>query len=187
MASQCRYVSGDAKPRVYKASQSYPFEKGDLLYEHPADHTLRRSSDMNAQGDEEHGQLGFAEYFVGVAGVKNGLESGEVSFKLNQNYEAEVLIFTGGVWEFDCVSQQFVSGQGVAIFSDWDGSCPYPQKVDALAGSAALEQRIGVAVMSAGALKAAAAMTRVQIEIQPKAFWQGGIPTAGTYTGTSGQ
>ena len=188
MASTCRYVSGDAKPRVYAASASYPFEKGDLLYEHPADHTLRRASDLGIQASNELAQLAFAEYFIGVAGVKNCLESGEISFKNNQNFEAQVLVFTGGVWEFDCVAQNFNNGQGVGIYAT-GGLCPTPQKVDALQGGATLSARIGAAVLTAGALQAAAksqTMSRVCVEIQPSE-WRGGIPSAGTYTNTSGQ
>lgn len=187
MASTARYVRGDTKPRTFKASASYPFEKGDLLYIHPADNTLRRASDLTAQGDAEHGQLGFARYFVGIAGVKNGLESGEKSYKANDNYDAEVLVLTGGVWELDCPAQEFVNGQGVGIYSSSAGLEPYPQKVDSLKGAATLSQRIGVAVPSVGALRGGANMTRVHVEIQPMAFFEGGVQTAGTYTGTSGQ
>ena len=188
MSSTCRYVSGDAKPRVFPASQSYPFEKGDLLYEHPADHTLRRASDLGIQASNEAAQLAFAEYFVGVAGVKNGLESGEISFKNNPNFESEVLVFTGGVWEFDCPAQNFVNNQGVGVYAT-GGLCPSPQKVDALQGGATLSAVIGKAVLTAGALQAAAksqTKTRLCVEIRPSEE-QGGIPTAGTYSGTSGQ
>lgn len=181
------FVGGDSRPRVMKASRSYPFAKCDLLYEHPADHTLRRASDMNAQGTAEKGQLGLAQYFVGVAGVKNGLESGEVTAKANQNFEEEVVVFTGGIWAFDCPSQQFVAGQGVGVYADANGLCPDSQKVDSLKGSATLSARIGVAVPTSGAIRVGASgLTRVQVEIQPKSVWEGGIPSAGTYTGTSG-
>ena len=186
MSSRARYVSGDAKPRIYRASATHPFQKGDLLYLHPADHTLRRATDMNAQGSAKTGQLGFAQYFVGVAGVKNGLETGETTFKQNANFEEEVLVFTGGVWEFDCPSQEWETGDGVGIYATSLGVCDNNQKVDSLQGGATLSARIGVAACGAGQVKADGVMTRVNVEIQPAAA-AGGIPSAGTYTGSSGQ
>jgi hypothetical protein len=184
MASTARYVSGDSKPRVFLASASYPFEKGDLLYEHPADHTLRRASNLANEGSAALNRLGFAEYFVGVAGVKNGLMSGEISFKNNQNFQAEVLVHTGGVWEFDCDADNYYNGQAIGVYAT--ATACENQKVDAATN---LNDRIGVAVLSVGAIKAGVAgntMTRLQIEIMP-ARLSGGIPTAGTYTNTSGQ
>ena len=187
MSSTARYVSGDAKPRVFPASASYPFEKGDLLFVH-SDGTVRPATALVAPGTEAQSQLAIAQDFVGVAGVKNGLESGEISFKNNQNFESEVLVFTGGVWEFDCPAQNFVNNQGVGVYAT-GGLCTSPQKVDALQGGATLSAVIGKAVLTAGALQAAAksqTMTRVCVEIRPSEA-QGGIPTAGTYSGTSGQ
>jgi hypothetical protein len=116
------------------------------------------------------------------------LESGEISFKNNQNFESEVLVFTGGVWEFDCPAQNFTNGQSVGIYAT-AGAVPDSQKVDALASPAPISARIGLAVLTVGALQAAAksqTMTRVCVEIK-SAIEAGGIPSAGTYSGTSGQ
>ena len=187
MSSTCRYISGDAKPRVFPASASYPFEKGDILFVH-SDGTVRPATALVAPGTEAQSQLAIAQDFVGVAGVKNGLESGEISFKNNQNFESEVLVFTGGVWEFDCPAQNFTNGQGVGVYAT-AGAVPDSQKVDALASPAPISARIGLAVLTAGALQAAAksqTMTRVCVEIK-SAIEAGGIPSAGTYSGTSGQ
>lgn len=187
MSSQARYVSGDTKPRVFKASKTYPFEKGDLLFRYPGDSVVRPASAMIAQWDAAHAQLAFAQYFVGIAGAKNYLNTDEKSYKPNDNYEAEVLVFTGGVWEFDCPAQAWIANQGVGVYGNSSGLCPDSQKVDSLQSggglSGGLSQRIGVAAPSAGTLRATT-INRVPVEIQP-ADQRGGIPAAGTYTGTS--
>ena len=184
MASRARYVDGDVNLIQAKADPAYPCEKGDLMYLHPATGCARPASAMNAEDTVAHGQLGFAEYFLGVSNVKNGLQPGETTFKQNGNYESVITICTTGRFEFDCPSQQFTPQQPVAIFCGADGLLSN-QEVDACSGGA-LVNSIGLANPSAAALQNAVAMTRVIVDIQARRPL-GTTVTAGTYSGTSGQ
>jgi hypothetical protein len=168
-----------------KPSPAYPFEKGDLLYQHPADHTLRPASSLNAEGAAATDQQSFAEYFAGIANEKYGLQTGELSFRLDQVLPKSVVVCTSGRFEFDCPSQIFAPLQSVGIYSNGHG-CPSPQKVDALQGGAALSQAIGVAMPGTAAIEDGVARDRVIVDIQVRKPL-GTAASAGSYTGSSGQ
>ena len=176
------FISGDSRPRIYNASASYPFLKGDLLFLH-SDNTVRPAAAIGVMDTLANGQLVVAEKFVGVAGVTNGKQSNEILFNLNQNYEAQVVVFTGGIWEFECPSQTFGPNDRVGFYVA-PGVVPTDsQKVTAAStsGSGALANSIGVVAPTAGQQAAAAAstsMTRICVEIQPMNTRMGGLPNA---------
>jgi hypothetical protein len=186
MASRARYVGGDCNKIAMKPSPSYPFEKGDLLYMHPADNTLRPAKDLTNNGTEGNTQLAFAEYFVGVADEKYGLQSGEVTFNLNQMLSAVVSVCTTGRFEFDCPSQTWAPNAPVGIYSVSGSAIADSQKVDALASPAALAQMIGIVAQTEGQATSPTLRTRVVVDIMARRPF-GSTPVAGTYSGTSGQ
>lgn len=187
MSSRCRYVDGDTNLQDFIWDSTYPIERGDLCYLHPATNKVRPASALNAEGSQELDQLAFASYFVGVAQEKVGLQSGETTFRQDQNARTTVLIATTGRFEFDCPAQAFASGQPVGVYSASGAGCSN-QKVDALKGSATLSAAIGRAFLTTGALKvqnASGTMNRVVVDILGRRI-MGTAPVAGTYSGTSG-
>lgn len=185
MATTCRYVDGDVNLIQAKADPAYPVEKGDLLYMHPATGCARPASALNAEGSQALDQAAFAEYFLGVSNVKNGLQSGETTFRQDGAYSSTLQICTTGRFEFDCPSQVFKPQQAVGVYSASGIGCSN-QKVDSLKGAASLEQMIGLAAPSEAAVKNGVAMNRIIVDIQARRPL-GTAPTAGTYTGASGQ
>lgn len=186
MASRCRLVRGNTRKMLYPASASHPYEKGDLLFYIPGTGYLQTASELPVQDSDEHVQLYFAEYFVGVADTKNGLQSGEWTAKQNQNFQAQGLVCTDGEFEYDCPAQNFAPGALVGIYTT-GGYVTDSQKVDALKGNATPSAAIAIAMPQTGALQQAlvGTMNRIVIELRPAAN-RGGVPVAGTYTGTSG-
>jgi hypothetical protein len=189
-------MRGDAATVPFPASQSYPFEKGDVLYIHPSDGTLRPAASMGVQAGNVDAQLAVAANCVGVAWQKNGLPAGDSTFRQNQNFDEVVLVATGGDWEFDCPAQNFTSGQQVGMHAS-GGSIPDSQTVDALqgnpsttgGGNAPQSQSIGIAVVQVGSQIAALnsqTTTRVVVRIRPN-YSLGGTLVNTTATGTSGQ
>jgi hypothetical protein len=200
MASTCRYVDGDVNLiEVAIDSVNYSCEKGDLMYMHPgsgtgqgtSDNTARSANFLNAEGSEEKDQLGFAQYFLGVANEKVGLQSGETTFRQDQNRRNTVQICTTGRFEFDCPAQAWYANQPVGIYSTGAGTGypSSPQKVDKLAGGATKSAVIGRAIpttASLGTFRASGTMNRVVVDIMARNLL-GTAEVAGTYTGTSGQ
>ena len=184
MASRARYVDGDTNNITMKPSATHPFEKGDLLFEHPADHTLRTATELANEGAESLNQLKFAEYFVGVAAEKYGLQTGEKSFRMDDVKPPSVLVHTTGRFEFDCPSQIFAPKQPVGIYAT-SSAVTDSQKVDSLKGAAVLSQAIGLAWPGAAPIQNAVALNRVVVDIQARKP-TGSTPVAGTYAGTSG-
>ena len=181
------FISGDSKPRIYNADAAYPFLKGDLLFLDPSTKKVRPAQAIGVMDTLAHGQLAVAEEFVGVAGVTNGKQSNEILFNLNQNFESQVVVFTGGIWEYECSSQVFGPNDRIGFYCA-PGVVPTDsQKVTA---AYALAGSIGVVAPTAGQQAAAAAstaMTRVCVEIQPLNTRQGGLPNAADDSFTSGQ
>lgn len=184
MATTCRYVDGDVNLIQVKADPAYPVEKGDLLYLHPATNCARPASALNAEGTQALDQLAFAQYFLGVSNVKNGLQPGETTFRQDGAYSSTIQVCTTGRFEFDCPSQIFAPQQPVGVYSASGIGCE-DQKVDALKGAAALSQSIGLAAPSEAAVKNGVALNRVIVDIQARRPL-GTAPAAGTYTGASG-
>jgi len=184
MASRVRFVGGICNKVAMKPDPSYPFEKGDLLFYHSTSKTVRPASAMNAQGTQELDQLGFSDNFAGVADEKYGLETGEVTFNLNQNKSAQVSVCQSGRFEFDCPSQEWTPNQPVGVYSA-SGAGASDQKVDALKGSATLSAAIGFVSFTEGQVLSPTARTRVVVEIQAAKI-QSTTAVAGTYSGTSG-
>lgn len=188
MTSRCRHIEGDVNLIEVLWDSAYPVDKGDLCYLHPATNKARPASALNAEGTPELDQLGFAEYFLGVANEKVGLQSGETTFRQDQNSKLTVQICTTGRFEFDCPAQAFAPQQPIGVYSASGAGCSN-QKVDALQGGATLSAAIGRAAPSVGALKVFAAsgtMNRIIVDIMGRRVL-GTAPVAGTYTGTSGQ
>jgi hypothetical protein len=184
MTCRARYVDGDVNLITVKADPPYPVEKGDLLYLHPATGCARPASALNAEGTQELDQLAFASYFLGVSNVKNGLQTGETTFRQDAAYSSTIQVCTTGRFEFDCPSQQFTPQQAVGVYSASGAGCSN-QKVDALKGGATLSAMIGLAAPSEAALKNAVALDRVIVDIQARRPFST-APAAGTYTNTSG-
>ena len=190
MSSRCRYISGDTNSIVVLADPSYPVEKGDLIYIHPATGAGRPASALNNEGSVAANQLGFAEYFVGVCEQSNGLQSGtgayqnETTFRQDGAYQKTFRVATSGRFEFDCPAQVFTQPIAMGVYATASGCSN--QKVDALASPAPLSAAIGIARPSVAALESGASMDRVQVEIMGKKA-PGTTPVAGTYSGTSGQ
>jgi hypothetical protein len=157
MSSQVCYRGGDCKPRLFKTHASYPIEEGDLCFVHPADGTLRPASAMANQGSESLNQDAFQQYFAGVALNKNGLQSGETSFRLTTDM-GYCLVATAGDFEFDCPSTQWKPGNLVGVFAT-TLVCSN-QKVDTAASASFA---IGQAVPGLSGL--GNAMTRVVVSI----------------------
>lgn len=188
MASRCRYVDGDVNLIQILFDTAYPIEKGDLCYRHPATGKVRPASALNAEGTQELDQLGFAEYFVGVANEKVGLNTGETTFRQDLNVRDTVQICTTGRFEFDCPAQAWYPLQPVGIYSASGAGCT-DQEVDSLKGGATLSAMIGLAMPSENSLKifkASGTMNRVIVDIQARRA-PATAPVAGTYSGTSGQ
>jgi hypothetical protein len=191
MSSRAKFMGGDARKVAGKPNPSYPFEKGDLLFRHPADGTLRPATAMPAQGTEALDQLGFAEYFAGVADEKYGLMTvngvTEKTFNLDGNLPLSVSVCTGGRWEFDCPLQTLPVGPvPVGIYSAGGVTgITSSQKVDVLASPAAESQAIGVLWPQEAVIEGGYQMNRMIVDINARL--PGTAPGAGTYTGTSGQ
>jgi hypothetical protein len=182
-------MEGDTNIITVLWDSDYPIEKGDLCYLHPATGKARPASAMNAQGSLELNQLGIAEYFIGVADEKIGLNTGEKTFRQDDNARDSLNICTTGRFEFDCPAQAFQPMAFVGIYSGSGATdtCSN-QKVTALAGSATPSAAIGRAWPTTAAEKkrlASGTMNRIVVDIQVRKGL-GMTPVAGTYTGTSG-
>lgn len=183
MASTLRYRGGDTQEVLAKTHPSYPIEKGDLVYKHPADGTLRSAAQMPNQGSAALNQDAFAEYFLGVALQKNGLQSGEQSFRLATD-EGAIRVATAGDFEFECASHQWGLGDPVAVAADANGCQSQAVAAPETGGGLQLERSIGSAVPGVAGLENA--MTRVTVRIKSRVL-NVDVPTPGSYSGASGQ
>jgi hypothetical protein len=183
MASTFRYRGGDTKEVLAKTHASYPIEEGDLVFRHPADKTVRAAADMPNQGSIALNQDAFAEYFLGVALQKNGLQTGEKSFRLVTD-EGMIRVATAGRFEFDCAATQWQLGDPVAVGADTNGC--FSQKVAAAATDGALQNERAIARAVPGPAGLSNSMTRVTVEIVSR-IMNPDVPAAGTYSGASGQ
>src|SRR5208337_4330672 len=107
--SRVRYMGGDTKKAAFKPNPLYPFQKGDLLFVDPTDHMLRPASAIipGAGVSEANYQAEFAEYFVGVADEKYGLQpatgayDGEKTFNVAlAGAQRSISVCTAGRFEF---------------------------------------------------------------------------------------
>jgi hypothetical protein len=146
------------------------------------------ATNLTNNGTEANNQLAFAEYFLGVSDEKYGLQTGEKTFNLNQMKSPSVSICTAGRFEFPCPAQTVTPGKAMGIYAVSGAAIADAQKVDALAGGAALAQSIGYVSTTAGNIEEGTSVTktRVVIEIQGARIL-GTTPVAGSYSGTSGQ
>jgi len=183
MASVTNYRGGDTREVLMKASATYPFEKGDLLFKDPVTGYVMPASIRSNHGTEALNQTAFAQYFAGVALVKNGLQTGETSFRL-VTADSEVRVATAGRFEFECDSQTFGPGDLIAVAADTAGCSD--QKVDAASTSGSLQEERAIGRAVPGVAGLAGATTRIVIEIKSR-IMDADVATAGTYSGTSGQ
>lgn len=110
VASQMRYRSGVVQFVVLKTNPSYPIQEGDLIY---SDGTYALpASALADQGTLVANQLAFAAAFVGVACSKDGLQTGETSFKLTTS-KGYVLVATTGDFAFPCAATSWATGDKV--------------------------------------------------------------------------
>jgi len=198
MSSQFRYRGGNTSRSFFPYDPSHPIEEGDLLFADPILGHARPASDMVNQGSVALNQLAFAQYFLGVAGEKVGLQSGEVSFRLNANDPKPpcVTVLTDGLFEFDCEAETEDVGEGglVAIYAASTAAIPNSQKVMAAATDGSLQRSRAIGVLRrqpASFAQTDPDQVRCLIEIKP-GYPQGGpstqgVPPAGTYTNASGQ
>lgn len=185
MASKALYKGGDTKEILVKASATYPIEKGDLLFRDPATNLAMPASIRSNHGSVALNQVAFAQYFIGVALQKVGVESGETSFRLVTT-DGYVRVATAGRFEFDCPATTWQDGAPVGIYASGTAAIPDPQKVMAADTTSSLEweRAIGVAAPGMGGL--GASMTRVTVDIRSR-LMDPDVATVGTYSGTSGQ
>jgi hypothetical protein len=179
-----RYRGGDCKPVLCKTHPSYPIEEGDLLFRHPADNTARPASAMANQGTVALNQDAFAEYFLGVALQKNGLQPGETSFRVTTDL-GYVMVATAGRFEFDCDSQEWQAGDSVAVAATVNGCSAQEVAPPDSGSSLQLERAIGAAVPGVAGISGAST-TRIVVEICSR-IMNPDVPTPGKYSGASGQ
>ena len=97
MANNLRWRYGDTNPVMLPVEVGYIVEVGDLLYQEVDD--VRSASSMADQGTLEANQELFHDTFVGVAMQASRAEDSE-----------PIRVATGGVFEFDCISEAFEVG-----------------------------------------------------------------------------
>jgi hypothetical protein len=178
------------------------------LFVDPTDHMLRPASAITpgAGVTEASYQAEFAEYFVGVADEKYGLQpataapagqttpvyDGEKTFNVAlAGTQRSIAVCTAGRFEFDCPAQAWNGCDKVGIYAVAGlTGIGDSQTVDACAsgtGSAALSASIGIVYQQEAPIEQAqATQTRIVVDIQPGQPF-GTTRTAGTYAVTSGQ
>lgn len=109
MSSMFNYRGGDTKEVQFRYSTSYPIERGDLLIVDATTGCVMPATSVGTHSSVPVTQLNVAQYFAGVALEKAGVQSGEVSFRLNQNPRT-VRVATAGLFEFDCEAAAFDAG-----------------------------------------------------------------------------
>ena len=201
-SNRVRYVGGDTRKVAMKpdtSSTQFAINKGDLLFYYNSangvDPRLTNGCVYPATvlwpaATPALNQLSFARDFAGVADEKCGLQSGEITFNLNQMKASSISVCTAGRFEFDCPSQTWTPNAGVGIYSSVaGGGVTDSQTVDSLQGSATTSQVIGVVAQQEAPIQNTTLntpQTRVVVDIiVPRPFAT--APAAGTYTGTSGQ
>ena len=208
--SRARYVGGDTKKAAFKPNPLFPFQKGDLLFVDPNDKMLRPASAIFPGGAITVAQYQgeFAQYFVGVADEKYGLQpataapagqttpvyDGEKTFNVAlAGTQRSIAVCTAGRFEFDCPATTWNNGDKVGIYAVL-GMTGIPDSQTVLpcatndTTAAGLSQSIGIVYQQEAPIEQAqATQTRIVVDIQP-AQPMGTIRTAGSYGGiTSGQ
>jgi hypothetical protein len=199
MSSNYRYRGGDTAPIMVKTSSSCPIEEGDLVFADPSAGHARTATNMVNQGSAALNQLAFAEYFLGVALRKVGLQTGEKSFKIDPD-DGYLMVATRGLFEFDCESETEDVGEGgliglYAVTSATQATAlPSSQKVMAADTTSTLQRSRAIGVLR----KTPASFgltdpdrTRCLVDILAGSPYGGhdtpGVIAAGTYTNASGQ
>jgi len=203
-------MGGDTKKAAYKPNPLFPFNKGDLLFKDPTDNMVRPASAITPGASITAAQYRaeFAEYFVGVADEKYGLQpataapvgqttpvyDGEKTFNVAlAGAQRSVAVCTGGLFEFDCPAQAWNGGDRVGVYAQANlTAITDSQTVDACTSGAPvvatnLSEMIGVVRQQEAVIEQAqSTQTRVVIEIMPQTPF-GTTRTPGTYAVTSGQ
>ena len=133
------------------------------------DATVRPAAAMANQHSKDANQSVFRSRFAGVAMEKQGVPAGAKTFDL-ADYQSDLLVATGGVYEYDCPSQQWTPGQLVGVSADSDG-CK-SQAVDCVSNTTApVSCAIGQAVLGGPGLSNPE--TRVFVEIDTTIYGHG--------------
>ena len=164
MSSQVRYRSGVveyvALPTADDGTVTKSIEVGDLVY--VAGGVAYPASYLSDQGNEAANQAAFAVAFAGVAVKKTGLQSGEVTFKLDDD-PGYTMVATSGEFEFPSAATSWVPGDLVGADENADGDGLLDQQVAkvTLTGSS-----IGVAKVPYNALGTSQTTILVDIRSQ---------------------